>query len=769
MSEQDAPNQQAPANGSPETAPAPLPVGAGAYPPYPASSDEEDENRLREYYWIIRKRLWTLPLMVLSCLAVALFYSWGERPVYTAHGQILINPLGSVAAGTGVTPLRVTMDMATQVVILKGTELARRVIDKLKLHYDPDFLPDLARAPGDSAATGAQTAWPRAAASPEASPLLPRERLVARVLSGLAVAQVGNSAIVQISYTAPTPKLAADITNCILETVVDMEMDRNVRSAQKAIDWLRDQQTDFRAKLKTDQRELQGLEKELDIVTLGRDERARAQDLLSEQVISLGKALIEAHNESIRLSIRCEGLTETLRSGKPLQLIAEVRQSEAVQALMQERTALQRQESALAGKAGPKNPELRKLQGRLARLKADLDTEVRNVVESLTTSYETAKRQERLLQDELNKVRARVAQLNEKTWRYKLLKRDAAMNAQLFDSLLEKAKEAGLAGELTGSNIQVISRAAPPDAPSRTGRTRRMGLAVVLGVFLGGMLAFVLDHLDRSVKGIGDVERLLGVPVLAAVNQFPGKRRSPPSLVVTDKPKSSCAEAFRTLRMRLAVGRRLDKFILVTSAGPSEGKTTISSNLAVAMAEAGGRVLLIDADVRKPAISKVFGLSGEADLVSHLQGRATLEEAIQATAVKNLDVIPTLKPLAAAEISELIEGPRLSKMFHQLRERYDLVILDSAPIGAVGEPLLLASLAKSVLLVVRAGYTARGLVQRAVEHLSEADGSTVGVVVNFADTDRRGYYYDYYYYRRYYGGPYGYGYGADREEAQDKA
>jgi capsular exopolysaccharide synthesis family protein len=551
-----------------------------------------------------------------------------------------------------------------------------------------------------------------------------------------------------------------------------MELERNIQSAQRAIDWLLDQQRQYQEGLLQSEKEIQALEKELGIVVARGAMQAKTLDFLQDQFGHLGSEVANASLERIQQSIRYKQLTTSLSSSREaLELTPEVQTNAFLQSLFRDRTAKLREIEDLKKFAGPRNPDLVRLQNEVKRVDQSIDAEIAKIIKMVKAVGDAAADREQKFMEELEKVRAQVDKLNDKKWRYKKLRDDADQSNQLYDFLLKKAKETSLAAEVKTSNIQILSRAFPPAFRSRSSRDRRVKMSVLLGAALGVALAFALDYLDRSVKGAQDIERLLGLPVLAAINRFPGKhgRHAPPELIVANRPKSAFAEAFRTLRMRLSVGGRMEKALLITSAGPAEGKSTVAANLAVAMAETGKSVLLIDADIRKPSIRNVFELDPAKhprDFVSYLRGEAPLEEVtVPVEGVRNLSLVPTMRSVSAAEVSHVMDPERVGKMLAAATAGFDRVIVDSPPMGAVGEPQMLASVIKSVVLVVRAGHTGRGMVQRAVDHLAEAGVAPAGIVLNFVDVDRRGQY------GRYYGYGYGYGgaYGGGDEATRDSA
>jgi len=744
--------------------PTPMAVVGPSAPSGRTGGEVEDHaSSLTDYVWIIYKRIWTLPVMLALCVTGALVQAGLKPKVYSATARIRISSNLRAAESVGVGHLLDRMDpgYATEIELIRGRAVASRAVDKLKLAYRD--------SPEPAAPTQGDEAKPAALTARRIEQR--REEMIEKIMGGLWVARVGASSLVDISFTDQDPDLARDIANAVASTSEEMETERVNRSAISFMDYLKKQQTIFHENLLQNEKRIQTLENELNIISLRDDASAKALDLLASRLTSLGEELVAASTERVKLGVRRRQMEQMLKDGQSVEFLPDVSESPVVQGLLQQKAAAERSLADLTRVAGPKNPDLLETQTRLAGLQQDITRETQRVLDTLKARHEAVKAREDLLQEELAGLKVELARVNDRNRERESLRREAQMNAQWYNLFLMKAKETGIAGDIQGSRIEVVQRALTPSQPSLSGRYRAIRTGLALGLGLGVALALALDYLDRRVKGVDDIERLLGTPVLAAVNRFPGKagKDGPARIVVAQAPKSAVAETFRTLRMRLSVSGRMDRVVLVTSAGPSEGKTTISSNLSAAMAETGKRVLLIDADIRKPSVSKGFGLTpGKGDLVACLQKRLPLEQAAQPSGLPNLSILPTSEPVTAARVSQVMDAARWRELLDEALSRYDIVVVDSSPVGAVSEPLLLATLARSVLLVVRAGHTARGVVQRALEHLREAGADVVGSVVNFADMDRRGVY-GYYYYRRQYGYHPGYGYGYGYGAGADKA
>jgi succinoglycan biosynthesis transport protein ExoP len=363
---------------------------------------------------------------------------------------------------------------------------------------------------------------------------------------------------------------------------------------------------------------------------------------------------------------------------------------------------------------------------------------------------------------------------------YQILEHDADSNKQLYDGLLQKLKEAGITAGLRSSNIRVVDPALVPTSPSRPQKARNIMLALLVGLVGGVGLAIFREYLDNTVKSPDDIETLTGLPSLAVVPSLPAlngnggrlsrfmKDAESPTgtgprveLLSYVQPKSQISEAFRALRTSLLLSQaeHPPQVILVTSALPREGKTTAAVNLAVTLAQLGDRTLLMDSDMRKPGIRRALNLNGikeSAGLSSYLAGVCTLDEAIQPhPAISNL-VALTTGPVPPSP-ADLLSSHRMRDAICDLRRRYKFIVIDSPPIMAATDAVILSALTDGVLLVVRSGQTPKEAFTRARDLLAAVKCRLLGVVLNAVDSNAPDYYYSY----RYYPYAYGYGYGED--------
>ena len=452
------------------------------------------------------------------------------------------------------------------------------------------------------------------------------------------------------------------------------------------------------------------------------------------------------------------------------------RNNDVIGSLLKRKAELDELYAEAVDQYGPNFPKVLRLQAQQKQNFDDLQKARQTMVASLQEDYDTASSHVELLQEALDKQKADANDLAEKLVQYHILQHDAESNKQLYDGLQQKLKEATITVGLHSDNIRIVDPALVPASPSRPQKTRNILLAFLVGLVGGVGLALFREYLDNTVKSPDDVESLTGLPSLAVVPALPGmstghKRLSRNAaaapgggprveLLSFVQPKSQISEAFRALRTSLLLSQadHPPQVILVTSALPREGKTTAAVNLAVTLAQLGDRTLLIDSDMRKPGVRRALNLTTgkEAGLSSYLAGVSTLDEVTVAhPTIENL-VALTTGPVPPSP-ADLLSSHRMREAITELRHKFKFVVIDSPPVMAATDAVLISALTDGVLLVVRSGETPKEAFTRTRDLLAAVKCRLLGVVLNAVDSSAPDYYYSY----RYYPYAYGYGYGED--------
>ncbi|MGH9757061.1 MAG: polysaccharide biosynthesis tyrosine autokinase, partial [Candidatus Acidiferrales bacterium] len=453
--------------------------------------------------------------------------------------------------------------------------------------------------------------------------------------------------------------------------------------------------------------------------------------------------------------------------------------NQVLQDLLKKKSDLDEQYADAVNLYGPNYPKVQRLAAQQKEVNDDLHNAQQTLLQTVQQEYQTANNHVEILQQALDKQKTEANDLAEKLVQYNILEHDAESNKQLYDGLLQKLKEAGITAGLRSSNIRIVDPALSPSSPSRPQKSRNILLAILVGLVGGIGLALFREYLDNTVKSPDDIESLTGLPSLAVVPSLPGltgnhgrlsrlaREAAPQSaagprveLLSYMQPKSQISEAFRALRTSLLLSQadHPPQVILVTSALPREGKTTAAVNLAVTLAQLGDRTLLMDSDLRKPGVRRALNLTvgKEVGLSSYLAGVSTLEEVcIAHPTINNLAALTT-GPIPPSP-ADLLSSHRMAEAIAELRHRYKFIVIDSPPVMAATDAVILSAQTDGVLLVVRSGETPKEAFIRTRDLLAAVKSRLLGVVLNAVDSSAPDYYYSY----RYYPYAYGYGYGEE--------
>lgn len=727
-------------------------TGDPATPP-PASGTGFD---LSEIPGVLLKRVWVLLFVFLVTLAGGLYLVQQRAVVYRASTQILINSeqqqiLGEVRpvgdqVGSSYWAMRDFM--RTQQRILSSRDLSLQVAERLGLESDLVFL----------GVSGIEDPAARAAA-------LTTIDVASRVRASLSVEQVPDSQILNVTVVSPSATASRDVANSLADVYVERNLERRVQSIANAADWLADQQASLGSELATAERAMVNYRQENQILAV---ELENNLSLLAEMQ-AVSNQLSEARLEVDRLRTTVVYIERVLSSGDLMDArLDAVVSNVLVQNLKARYVELEVQRLGLATRYLDGHPDLRSLVDQQSAVQQTLVREIQTVLRSFTDRYETAVDLERRLSARLADVERRAQALGEHAVEYNVLERNAEANRELFRMIERRLKEVEITRNSQHNNVEVLERAVLPSAPYDPQRQTFLLMAALLALLLAAGAVFALEMLDNTVKSREYLEKRFGVAFLGMIPVIrtnpSGKRstRGPgrgevynSDLFVHDFPRSNVAECCRSIRTNLLFlgsDKPLDR-LLVTSAGPREGKTTTTCNIGIAMAQSGARVLLVDTDMRRPRLHKAFRTGHEVGLSTLLLNEATPEQAIQTTPVPNLFLLPS-GPIPPNP-TELMHTERFQEVLADLSSRFDRVIFDSPPVSPVTDAVVLSGFVDGVVLVVKSGGTRKDVLARSIESLRSVRANLLGAVLNHVDLSKRqgGYYYNYYYRRSdsYYG------------------
>jgi capsular exopolysaccharide synthesis family protein len=711
------------------------------------------EPHLYDYLLILRKHQWLILSFLLAVVTIVSIATFRMQPVFVTSARVEIDRENTnVLPFQGADSFDFMMDMdnyiETQAKILTSETLALQTIRSTGLTNHPEYASS--GGPSEAIASGSLANHKR-----------PAE--LAMFLGSMSVKRVPNSRLLDVTFESTDPALAARVVNAHIENFQTENFRSRYDAIARASSWLQDQLNDLKVKVRSSEDARLEYERKNQIWEL--DDK---QNITTQRLSDLNKELTDAQSDRMRK----QALYEFAKSGNA-DAVPQLRENTVLQDVMKKRSDTYTQYTEALNQYGPNFPKVQRLQAQIKEVDQLIDTEKKNVVDQMGNDYNAARQREVLLTGALDQQKTEANQMSERLVQYNILKREAEANKTLYDGLLTKLKEANVAGALKSSNIRIVDPAMVPTTPSRPAKARNIALALLVGLVGGVGLALLREYLDNTVKTPDDIETLARLPSLAVVPAFAGSNGNGRrhrilggassngldkriELVAQHLPKSQVSEAFRALRTALLLSQadHPPQVILVTSALPREGKTTAAANLAVTLAQLGDRTLLIDADLRKPGVGRLLNMTDGkyAGLSSYLAGVSSLDlVTVPHPAIPNLAAIPTgpLPPNPA----DLLSSHKLADALAELRTKFKFIVIDSPPVMAATDAVILSVQADGVLLVVRSGETPKEAFTRTRDLLTSVKCHLLGVVLNAVDSSAPDYYYSYRYY------PYSYGYG----------
>lgn len=740
-----------------DTLPPPAPGAA----PAPVG-DAPGVDFLRIYHTLL-KRLWLVGLVFVIVVAGVAAWTFRQVPVYRAEASIVIDPsapqvLKNVAevVETGAGNFWSTREyFETQYRILKSRAVAERVVARLGLDHDEGFLGI------DPRLDAAQRAQFLKNADPARS-----------VVGAISIQPVKDSRVVNIGVEDTSPQRAADLANAVAEEYIEQNVDRKLSASQSASAWLAEQLTTIRKRLEDSERALYGFKQKHDVLTTSLEAR---QNISTEKLVQISDALTKSSLRRAEIEARLQALKELLAQSThagaefKAEAFRPVADNILINDLKREYFRLQAEKAEITDRYLDAHPRRIALNERIAKVRADIQHGIENVSVGVQSDFRQIVDEEKRLKALLEGAKREALGVNKLEVQYQQLKRERDQNQQVYELMVKRQKEVDVAGLLKTNNIRLLDAALVPKAPIRPRRGQNVLIAIFIGLALGIGLVFLLDMLDNTVKSQDDVEHYLGVPLLGILPSIPAttaadragnKALVERDLYVSQSPSSAVSECARAIRTSLLFSSpdRPFKVLLVTSTGPREGKTTTAISIGITMAQSGQRVLLIDGDLRRPRLHRTFGVPSSAGLSTMILGESNVDDSVKNTGIDRLFLLPAgpVPPNPA----ELLQSQHYATVLDRLAERFDRIVIDSAPVGVVTDGLVMASRADGLVLVLRAGVTPKKAAWRGRRALQDVKAHIYGAVLNDVDLGSRAGQY-YYYYR------YGY-YPTEQQEAQGK-
>jgi len=738
----------------------------------PAPQEEEGVHLL-EYWRIILKRKWIIVLCFLVVSVTVYIANMKMTPIYKATATIKIAPESSnilpykdVVADSTYWAAREGY-VQTQHKILRSKSLAHRAIQALHLDENDAFTgagekSTLAsvkkfftgllssKVSKDSLETGNKE---EQVVDSEYSPY------VGAFLGSLEVEPIRDTQLVQISFNSADPHLAYDIINAFANEYIQHNFETRYNATNQATDFLQKQITQLQAKLEKSEENLVHYARNKDIMVIGDQ-----QDVVLQKLSELNASLTNSQSERIQK----EAYYKIVHSiPDPITNFPAMLRNSLIENIERQLSELRQEFAAQSSKFKSEWPGIKMMLRQIEETEKQLKQEKETAIQNTITEYETALQREKLLSDAVNVQRGLANQVKENLIQYNILKREVDTNQNIYEGMLTRLKEASIATGLKSSNIQIVDKAEVPGSPSSPKKTTNLMLGMIIGLLLGVGMAFFLEYLDNTVKTPDEVEQLTALPSLGLIPTLASSStRSPsssktPALLSTQQrgianihmdqavhtdPSSSIAEAYRSLRTSILLSNpeAPPHSFIITSPRPQEGKTTASTNTAIAFAKTGKRVVLIDLDLRKPRIHKIFNVDNQQGMSTFLAGTSDLAPLIQQTEIDNLYTIPSgpIPPNPA----ELLSSLRMRQSMELLHDYFDHIIIDTPPLLSVADARILSSLVDGVIVVVRSGDTPKQVLLQAQKNLRLINAKILGILVNAADLSSA----DYYYYSKYY-------------------
>ncbi len=723
---------------------------------------QEEEISLQDYFEVLKRRRHIVYYFTAAVVFLVMFYSFAKKPVYEAKGTVLID-----RADKNVLIFRDTyaietgqMDeyFNTQVKILKSRTLAKKVIKELSLLEKEEF-------GGEKGGLLALVSSAFKKSSAEQDDFEKLSRTIDVFLEKLKVNPISKTRLVEVKFRSTDPKLASDVVNTLFDKYIEFNLEMKTESTKMASEYLSQQIEDLRRNLAKKERELQEYSQRKQLFYLSEKEST-----VLEKFADLNKAYTEAQIDRINKEANYREL-----KGKPYESYPQVVKNPLIQRLKEEYSKLEAEYKKKSEIFKPEYPEMQRLRSQLEALRKRIAEETKNIAEKALkeaeAAYYAALKKENYLKNLLEEQKKNVVSVNASAIYYKSLKIEVENMRNLLDYLIRKQKESLLSARLEGlqtSNIKVVDFAEPPLEPVSPKKKLNFVIALLFGLMGGVFLAFFVEFLDNTVKSPEEVEKFLKMPALGIVpavgtdshlvySYYYGdrekKRRSKDikeiELVNFKNPDSAYAEYYRNVRtsIMLSKAERPPQIISVTSSLPREGKTASAVNLAIAFAQLEKKVLIIDADMRKPRIHRIFRLKNTEGLSTFLVGKTNLRAILKETQIPNLFVI-TSGPVPPNP-TELLNSKRMQEMLEKLREYFDFIFIDTPPVMGMADPVIVGKYADGVILVAWGGNTSRTVIERTRDELAKYDIQLLGLLLNKLNVKKTGYGYYYSYSYRY--------------------
>ena len=713
----------------------------------------EQGFNLRDLLRIFLKRKWTILIIFAVFALFSVVRTYLAPPVYRASTTIQIEKfLPRVFDYKEVQPMEAPDENAdfyyTNYELLKSRTLAERAVEEIGLRKNPPpesvALQPATRGVTDSQQTGSifEDLFNRLRKGPPAVDVDPATRddnaLVAAFQSSLTVEPIRRSRLVRLHFDSTDPFFAAKAVNTLAQSFININLERRFEASAYAKTFLEEKLAQTKARLEDSERDLVRYSRDLEVMSP--DEK---QNVFSQNLQEFNTAVAKAEQERIRAEVVLKQAQENPDS------LPVIQENRPLQALKQTKARLEAEYQENLAVFKPAFPKMQQLQGQIAEVDKQVKAEVNEVRKAAAATFRTARAQELMLKERLGGAKQQLLDLQSRSIRYSILKREVDTNRTLYDGLLQRLKEIGVAGGVGINNISVVDKAQVPIFAYKPDLGKNVTMGLAIGLIIGLLVAWLLEHLDDSIRFADDVERETGAAVLGVVPKLKvtESNRSGLGLGPHLDPNSAFSEAYRSVRtaLQFSTTSGAPRRLVVTSSSKNEGKSTTALALAINFAQMGKPVLLIDADLRNPVLHKMLKLENARGLSNFLSSNATVLQMVQKTDIPNLFVMTT-GPLPPNPV-ELLSGMKMPSLLEQAEEHFAHVIVDGPPVLGIADSIVLSNQVDNAVFVIESGRTRKGHAKAALKRLQQAGVHPLGVILTKIDSYHDLYGYNSYYYQ----------------------
>ncbi|MEZ4599278.1 MAG: polysaccharide biosynthesis tyrosine autokinase [Syntrophotaleaceae bacterium] len=715
--------------------------------------DIKNQNlHLRDIFRILRKRRSVLVGFFVTFFSIVLLFTFTSTPYYEGSTKIMVEKAEGedLTGGRYVSRATDPEFYGTQFQLIKSRAVARRVVQTLGLDKNPEaFFGKQAgrqspleiivpKIKGMISGIVNLFSKEKTVDDKKQDELSPGEIIAAQISEKIQVRPVEGSRIVNISFLSPNPQLAALVANTTADAYIETILEMKLNSTRTRLEWMTQKAEAEAEKLQKSEQALQEYMKTNNLVTI--EDR---MTMTPEQLTEINLQLLRAEARRKELESLYGKVKSVGKNYGIAQNITAVASQPALQAIRAQIVETEKSLMELGNKYGPKHPIMVKAQGDLQLLERKRDQEIERIIESIKVEYELAEANERSLQEKLVNSKTEAIVLNEKFIQYGHLKRVVDTNRTLYDALLLKMKEQSITEENQPVNLWLVENAKVPRKPAKPWVAANLLIGLVVGALGGVAFVFFMEYLDNTIKDPEDVERAFGLPVIGVVQRWKKKSEDLENIVIKE-PLSQLAESYRGIRtaIQLSFPDNPPKRILLSSAVQGEGKTTTAVNLAMITAQSNQRVLLIEGDLRRPRLHRIFKLNNAKGLSNYLAGEVD-GPIMQKGPLPRMAIIPAgpIPPNPA----ELLVSSRMQTLLEAAARDFDFIICDAPPLLPVADTRILARLFDGVILICNAGKTTFDMAERSVKMVHDLRARLLGLVVNRHDIAKSGYYHQSYY------------------------